>query len=472
MRVSFGKLMVFLFVCAGGICSARADLRSRIDGIIDQPLKQKVRFGIQVTEADSGRVLYERNTATAMIPASNMKLIVTAAALEYLGANYQYETKAGLCENTLVVIGSGDPLLGDLKTDVKYGREPGWIFEDIVNKLKSRGVSVVNDIVVDSTFFDDERVHPNWPKEELNRWYAAEVSGLNYNNNCIDITVRNIGGRAAVSIYPQTKYVQIYNEIRSISHGSDAVGAYRKQGVNELVLRGTCKDKEGPFSVAIERPAAFFGYLLAEHLLEAGIETKGKLIEKEFSENGGFELLGVYRTSIEDCLLRSNKNSLGLAAEALLKTIDAEQNPEGKGGSWKGGREEISNYLTGIGVNKDEFFIDDGSGLSRGNLLSPGSIVKVLMHVREGESWHLFKHSLAAGGVDGTIGHRFAAERYRGKILAKTGTITGVKALSGVCVIAGDEYIFSVLANGPNGWSLRSVYNIARAIIDECSRGR
>ena len=153
-------------------CFAKADLAKRINPIINQSSQKNVRFSVHIVKAESGETVYEHNHHRTLIPASNMKLIVTAAALKYLGPDYEYKTRVGTDDNSLVIIGSGDPLLGDKTTDDKYKRQIGWIFKDIIAKLKADKLTAIKDIIVDSSIFDDQRVHPNWPKDELNRWYA------------------------------------------------------------------------------------------------------------------------------------------------------------------------------------------------------------------------------------------------------------------------------------------------------------
>ncbi|MFZ2148303.1 MAG: D-alanyl-D-alanine carboxypeptidase/D-alanyl-D-alanine-endopeptidase [Sedimentisphaerales bacterium] len=445
---------------------SRADLAQQIDGIISQSLQQKVQFSIYVVKADSGQAVYEHNAKELMIPASNMKIITTAAALKYLGPDYEYKTKVGLCDDSLVIIGSGDPLLGDEKTDAKYGREKGWIFKEVSAVLKRKGIDTINDIVIDSSVFDDQRTHPNWPRKDLNKWYACEVSGLNFNDNCIAISTKNIGGRVEVFIEPQTAFVKFDNQVKPISKGTSAVGTYRNQEPNKIVVYGRCKDKVGPFDVAIERPAAFFGFLLWESLTKAGIKTNGQLIGKALDDYSNFRLLTQYSTSLRDCLVRSNKNSLGLATEALLKTIAANNNPDKKSGGWDRGRELISEYLLGLGIDKSQFYTDDASGLSRQNGLSAYAITKVLLDIYNSRNWELYKDSLAVGGVDGTIDRYFKEEKYKGKILGKTGYISGVRSFSGQCITEQGDYIFSILANNTNGRTRGVINDIAKAIFN------
>ncbi|HIJ67830.1 MAG TPA: hypothetical protein HPP51_06045, partial [Planctomycetes bacterium] len=120
---------MLLFLVSG---ACYAGLSERIDSIIGGDSQNGVEFSINVIKAMSGKAVYSHQAGKALIPASNMKIITTAAALRFLGADYEYVTKVGLCDDTLVVIGGGDPLLGDEITDVKYEKEPGWIFEEII----------------------------------------------------------------------------------------------------------------------------------------------------------------------------------------------------------------------------------------------------------------------------------------------------------------------------------------------------
>jgi len=467
MKMHKKKILTSVVLALTFVNFVKADLAERINGIISQSLEQGVRFSIHIVKADSGKTVYERNAKEPMIPASNMKIITTAAALKYLGADYEYKTKVGLCGNTLVIIGSGDPLLGDEQTDSKYGREKGWIFKDTAEQLKQNDVQTIEDIIVDTGVFDNQCVHPSWPRAELNKDYACEISGLNYNLNCIKVSARNINGQVNVFIEPETSFITLINNVKPITGGDDKIGTYRNLQPNKLTVYGECKDEIGPIEVAIEKPAAFFGYLLFEHLKEAGINTSGQLIEKILDDTDNFKMLTEYKTYIKDCLARCHKESLGLVAEALLKTIAAVNNPDGKNGSWDRGRELISEYLSELGIDDAQFYIDDGSGLSRQNKLSANALTTVLLNIYNSENREMYKDSLAVGGVDGTIAKYFNEEPYQGQILGKTGYISGVKSFSGICVTAAGDYIFSILANQANGQTRTVINNIAQAIINE-----
>lgn len=466
MQVRIRRILIAVSLLLWIAGLAAADLASQVDEIIKTPLERKVTFSIHIIEADSGITVYDHDARELMIPASNMKLMVSAAAMRYLGPDYVYTTKVGLSGDTLVVIGSGDPLLGDERTDARYGREPGWIFKDIIHALNCKGVARIEHIIVDTGVFDNERVHPSWPAKDLNKWYACEISGVNYNDNCVALTARNIFGRVKIIVDPPTSYLTLINEVEPTTAGTSVLGSNRNLTPNKLTVYGRCRDKAGPIDVAIERPAAFFGFLLAERLAGAGIEAEGQLIERSFTEEGDFVPLTEFRTRIEDCLARCNKNSLSLAAEALLKTVAAEASPDGKNGSWHRGRQQISDYLAELGIDSSQYYLDDGTGLSRQNELTARAITTVLSDVHDSENWEFYRETLAVGGEDGTIGKYFKQEKYRGKIRGKTGYISGVKSFSGVAETAGGDYIFSILANNAYNLHRSTINDIAEAIID------
>lgn len=465
MKTEASLFVYIVYLTAVLVCPAEAGLKDSINRILSRPSEKNVQYGIDIIEADTGKKLYSKNAPEPMIPASNMKLIITAAALHYLGPDYAFETTVALKDDTLVIIGCGDPLLGDKITDIKHGREKDWIFRDIAQSLIHNDVNNIRDIIVDTTIFDDERVHPSWPADELNRWYACEVSGLNYNDNCVEITCTNRGGQVQVSLDPQTDFIKIINQVRTVSSGSGAVGAYRTDKINNILLKGRCRTTQGPFRVAIERPAAFFAFLLAENLTKHNIKVSGHVIEKGVANTQDLKILTTFHTPIADCLDRANKDSLGLVAESLLKTIAANAN-NNKNGSWPTGRKLISNYLTGLGIQQNKFYIDDGSGLSRNNKLSPDCITTVLQTLYKSENRHIYMQSLAEGGIDGTIDRYFDQPQYKGKIIGKTGYINSVKSFSGYCNTGEKYFIFSIIANGANGTTRQAINDIAKAVID------
>ncbi len=463
MKSRLVRAVLFWAVALGLCADARAGLQSQIDAIVRR--NAKVDFSICVMDAQADRVVYQHHAKRALIPASNMKIVTSAAALHTLGPNFEFVTRVGLAGDALIVIGSGDPLLGDTQTNEALGRAPGWFMREILAGLRTMGRSRVNDLIIDSTVFDDQRVHPNWSPKDLNRSYACEVCGLNFNGNCISMRVRNAAGRIDVLIEPDTRFVSIKNRVRAVQSGAQAVGAYRIAGrPNHLEVKGKCKTEQGPFDVAIEKPAIFFGFLLAEFLASEGISLQGQIVERAFASSTDWQPVALCRTPLSECLRRCNKDSFNLVAEALLKEIAVHANGPGNG-SWVQGSRTVGTYLQNLGIEPSEYVIDDGSGLSRGNRLSANAIVRVLRSVYRGEHWDYYQRTLAIGGVDGTMKNSFRNPPYQGKFLGKTGYISRVRGFSGVCRTSGKVFLFSILANNADG--IRAVVDsIAEAIVD------
>jgi D-alanyl-D-alanine carboxypeptidase/D-alanyl-D-alanine-endopeptidase (penicillin-binding protein 4) len=455
--------MILAFGFLYGIAAAAPV--ENIESILRGSAAQKAKFSVYAVNASDGKPLYSYRSSAAMMPASNMKLVTTAAAVHYLGADYVFRTEIGLLNDNLVIIGQGDPLLGDTTIDQQYGRKPGWILDTIVSVLKQNNVGAIGDIIVDASFFDNNRVHPSWPVDQLNQWYACEISGLNYNNNCIHITAQKQGGRAVLTTNPPTSFLTFINQISLVSKGESAVGAYRNSKPNVLIVKGKLKTQT-EFDLAIEKPAAFFAWLVRENLSRAGIEVKGNLLQQYVKNQPDIKILHTFETPLSDVLDRCNKDSLGLAAESLVKTISAE-NTEGRiNGEWPHGLNMIERYLQSLGDDPNVFCFDDGSGLSRNNRLTTQIIVSVLRDIYQTPDWKMFEASMSVGGEDGTAAKYFQNPRYKGNILGKTGYISGVRAFSGVCKTPHGDILFSILTEN-GGSQIRTVINqITEAIFD------
>jgi D-alanyl-D-alanine carboxypeptidase/D-alanyl-D-alanine-endopeptidase (penicillin-binding protein 4) len=460
------KRINILFLWFGFLSGIVAAASGRdMDSILRSLAAQKAKFSIYAVKASDGTTLYSNRASAGMIPASNMKLVTTAAAVHYLGARYVFRTEIGLWKDNLVILGNGDPLLGDAVTDQQYGRKPGWIPEAIVSVLKEHKIQTIRDIIVDASFFDNNRVHSSWPADQLNQWYACEVSGLNYNNNCVHITAKKQGGRAVLSIDPPTSFLSLTNQIQLVTKGDSAVGAYRNSKPNVLIVKGKL-NTQTEFDVAIEKPDALFAWLVRESLVRTGIEVKGSLLQQYVKKESDIKIIHAFETPLSDVLDRCNKDSLGLAAECLVKTISAE-NTEGRiHGEWPHGLSLVGRYVQSLGADPNVFCLDDGSGLSRNNRLTTKMIVSVLRDIYQTPDWKMFETSLSVGGEDGTTAKYFQDPRYKGNILGKTGYISGVRAFSGVCKTPRGDILFSILTENGGSQVRTAINEITEAIFD------
>ena len=457
-------ILVLLFMFASCVSA------ESINSIIAKARKSKSKtdFSISFNKMDTGECVYSYNSKSPLKPASNLKLLTTATALSVLGRDFEYITRYGIMGKDLVIIGSGDPLTGDPGLAERKGEDIFEIFRRVYNELSAKGVTEIEgDLVVDSFIFDDKRFHASWPENQANRWYEAQISGLNFNDNCVDILFSpgKVGKPAVYKLFPDTRYLTIENNCKTISSGKTAVGATRKHETNEVMLIGRCKTPlEEPIYVTVDRPSAYHGFLLAEFLLKNGISMKGQLIVRQVTDSSGnlpvgFNELYSHKTSIVDVLNESNRRSLNMAAECLFKTLGAYSYPDmsysgkvGKRyrpGSWANGRAAVMEYLEKAGVPETEFKIDDGCGLSHENRMSANAFCLVLRNMSQAEHFDIYKESLASPEV-GTLAKKRRFRDLDGRLYAKTGYISGANTLSGYCQTdAGNWLVFSILTNSP-----------------------
>lgn len=213
---------------------------AKIQKLIAQPAYQKTRFSIHVYHLQLRQSLFSHHANQPFIPASNMKLITTATALDLLGPDFQYETVFALHRDDLVVLASGDPLTGDPVLAKRKGESILEIFHQVAAQLKQRNRQVIlGHLVIDATVFDDQRFHPSWPLAQADKWYTAQIDALNFNNNCLDKKTvlilwfaktaafperADLRGGQAVSIGLKGRMVVHINKNRSETARRQAVG--------------------------------------------------------------------------------------------------------------------------------------------------------------------------------------------------------------------------------------------------------
>ncbi|MBN2843042.1 MAG: D-alanyl-D-alanine carboxypeptidase/D-alanyl-D-alanine-endopeptidase, partial [Sedimentisphaerales bacterium] len=426
--------------------------------------KTRPDFSICFVNIEDGKVIYENNSHKSLKPASNAKLMTTAAALHYLGADFEYITRYGLLGDNLVIIGSGDPLTGDPVIAQREGKDINDVFAGVLAGLRARGITEIKgDLLVDNYIFDDDRFHSSWPESQANRWYQAQISGLSFNNNCVDIefSASTNGRVAGYRLIPQTSYLTIINNCKAISSGTTTVGATRKINTNEVTLIGKFnKPLAEPINVTVDRPGAFHGFVLAEYLLANGIQIKGALHESRVTSSAyqipaDFEEIYSEKHTLIETINESNRRSLNMVAESVLKTVAAyvvngqsHSTPQ-RPGSWADGTAAIADFLIQAGIPQNEFIIDDGCGLSHSNRMSAAAMCKLLVYMAQRPEFEVYRNSFSTPET-GTLAKRGRFGKLEGRIYAKTGYISGANTLSGYCLNSNNQWIaFSVLTNSP-----------------------
>ncbi len=445
-----GSIVVGMALLGALAAVARADLQKDIQSILGDELLHNSSVGIAIEAMPEGRVLYRHNEHQLLMPASNMKILTTSAALNLLGADFKFRTMLVQRGDDLVLVGDGDPAFGDAELLKKSGLSATTVFEQWATQLKGK---VFRHVLVDDSIFEPSAIHPRWDARQFQNKFSAEVSGMTFNLGSVDLAVKSApGGDAIFRMTPPTHYAPVRNTC--VTGGRGGVIVTRMANSNEISLRGGCTATEVTVSITVHDPALMAAQVLAETLSSGGVRFTGSVGRdrsvraKIASGNSGITVLAVHETALSVALARANKDSVNLYAECLAKRIGAAGGGEG---SWESGGEAVTGFLKHIGIADTEFKVDDGCGLSRDNRVSANAIVQILQTNFVGRYRDEFMNSLAVGGKEGTLENRF--KEMRGRLIAKTGYIANVSALSGYLKGRdGEWYAFSILMNGvPSG---------------------
>ncbi|MBN2602179.1 MAG: D-alanyl-D-alanine carboxypeptidase/D-alanyl-D-alanine-endopeptidase [Candidatus Marinimicrobia bacterium] len=435
--------------------------RSQVNNIVNAPHFQTAIIGIHIEDYRTQEIVYSLNPHTLLMPASNMKLFTTTSALALLGPDYRYKTSLfmdgkienGVLNGNLIVKGSGDPTIS--------GRYNGGnrleLFQNWADTLKSLGIREINGTIIgDDDLFDDNGLGYSWAWDDLSYYYAAKVSALSFNDNCVDLFIvpnDSVGGEPRLFTEPEMNYLNVINELVTVPvDSSTRYDFYRTPGLESVRIFGTIKAGSDTIKdwITVDNPTKYtlsaFQYSLKENGITAlNISDIDELPLLNPDYTNYTKIASHSSIPLSDIIRTINKVSQNFYAEQLQKTLGVEFFNEG---SSKKGIDAEKQWFTQIGLNPDDIFIVDGSGLSRHNLVTVNQIVTILRGIRNDPNYQIFYDSLPIGGVDGTIKGRLKGSDATGHVFAKTGYVGRVRALSGfVKAKNGHEYIFSILIN-------------------------
>ncbi|MEQ9094642.1 MAG: D-alanyl-D-alanine carboxypeptidase/D-alanyl-D-alanine-endopeptidase [Phycisphaerales bacterium] len=448
-----------------------ADLQRDLERAIAQAGLDGLDVGVSVVDLRTGRRVADIDAFDPLIPASNMKLLTSATALITLGDDFMFETRFVLAGDTLVIVGSGDPGLGDpaLLADLPEPMDVETLLDFIADAIVRAGPTTIREIVIDDRVFDRNTVHEDWPHDQLQYYYCTEVGGLNFHLNIANVFARptSLNQPARIVLEPDASSIEIENTTQTAAtrtpsgrpHPS-SISIHRSEQGNRWRISGEVSRSVGA-PTALRDTAIVFGELLAERLESRGVEIgAAHALPAEAVRRTGMDethqgtTVLVIKTPMPEVLRRCNTDSYNMHAEALFKRVGHEV--ANQPGSWVLGAAAMRSTLTdALGPSSlDGLRVSDGSGMSRQNQVSPATLTALLahMHVLGDESARqLFRDSLARSG-EGTLRRGFIETRdLRHDVLAKTGYLNHVRTISGYIVPkGGSEPIaaFSILMNG------------------------
>lgn len=417
-------------------------LAAAVDEVINRPQYSRVRWGILVQPLYKAQNLYSRDAQKYFTPASNAKLLTTAAALQQLGANYRIRTSVYQDGNNVVrVVGRGDPSFSDTQLIA------------LAKQLKAKGITQITKLIADQGYFQGDIVSPSWEWEDVYSDYGAPVNSLILNENVFSINLipQAVGKplQVAWTDFNEARFWQIINQSVTVEEKQPPfINVTRELSGNVLRIQGQLAAKADPFLVKVPVVDPNNYFLRRFRTALAGEKIRLRETAVVSSSVNQQELAFVESPPLSDLLMETNQNSNNLYAEALLRALVSLQPKKPDQTTVNAGLEVLKTSLTQLGVNPTGYALVDGSGLSRHNLISPEALVQTLQAMAKTPSSSVYRASLPVAGKSGTLKNRFLNTSAYGIVQAKTGTVTGVVSLSGyVNTNIYEPLVFSIIVN-------------------------
>jgi serine-type D-Ala-D-Ala carboxypeptidase/endopeptidase (penicillin-binding protein 4) len=432
----------------------------KINSVMADSRVQRAKSSAVVLNATTGERLYSRNGIMPRIPASNTKILTAAAALETLGEDFTFHTDVfrrhkvvkGVLSGPLYLKGYGDPTTR--QSD----------FAALARQVKAAGITKVSGrLVADSSYFDHVRYNPGWSTGYAEDYYAGEISALTVAPNAdldsgtviIRYAPGRAGQRARITTTPAAAaaYLNIQNLTTTSARGtSTTFSANRRHGSNTITVRGRVPmgRPTGYWQITVDKPELYAGAVFRAELAKLKIKVVGSTVIGSTPPTHRKRVARDRSMTLARLLVPFMKLSNNMHAEALTKTMGR---VERGSGSWKAGLAVTTDYLRRIHVPMDGVSLTDGSGLTRRNRITGRALAKLLYKARKEPWFDTFSRSFPVAGnrkrlVGGTLRNRMNHTRAADNARAKTGTLTGVTALSGYVTGAdGRKYVFVMLSN-------------------------
>jgi D-alanyl-D-alanine carboxypeptidase/D-alanyl-D-alanine-endopeptidase (penicillin-binding protein 4) len=462
-----------------------AELQARIEEVVRQPALDPGFFAVKIVSLDTGSVIYEQNANKFVRPASNMKLYTVATAFDRLTPDYHFITSAyakekpddGKIKGDLVIYGRGDPSVAARFNNGDYFKG----INDLADRIVAAGVKrIKGDLVGDESYFNGAPLGSGWEWEDLTWSYGAPVSALTVNDNAIDLNVKP-GDRVGAPVLittgpPAASFMTIVNRATTSARGSRSdFRIYRGLGANSLELSGSLPLGDAGFvgGVAIPDPALAFVSMLRDALTKRGVKIDGRVRTVTArsgtsvlpgspvaatepavaSQPAPVEIASLQSPPFTEIAAHTLKPSQNQYTELILRTLGKTQ-PLSAAETGRArdneevGLEAVRTFLRQAGIGDTDVALNDGSGLSRNDLISANTTVQLLTFMSKHKYFAQFRDALPIAGVDGTLRTRMRGTPAEGNVRAKTGSLSSVASLSGyVTTAAGEHLVFSMMLN-------------------------
>ncbi len=453
-----------------GMC--RAELPGKIDAIAQNPALNGANIGILIEATNTDAPLYARRAQEKFVPASNVKLLTTAAALQSLGPDFSIRTSVFGQPNTpdpaLYVVGRGDPTFTSYQINL------------LANQLKQQGIRRASSLTAIDNYFTGPAASPYWDDEDYRAGYGAPANSLILNRNELSFTVSPTRvGQPLQVIWDRPDFVRgwrIENNTRTVgAGGNEFIDAGQRPGQKVMTVRGqlVAGSASDNNSIALGDPASYFVEQFQQSLTSYGISSASSQVSTANPPAGSVELAAIQSPPLSAFIDPTNLYSVNIYAEAMLKALGRSADPTTPD-AYQTGAVAVGQILADLGVAPGSLSIVDGSGLSRRNLASPEAFVDTLQIMAQTPNATIYRNSLAVAGRSGTLRNRMKGTLAEGRFQGKTGTLSGTYTLSGYLNPPNHPPLaLSVLVNDADagGRTIRSLIDqiiIQAASLDDC----
>lgn len=419
-------------------------------------------IGFYAFNLTDNKAIINHNGDLALIPASSLKLITTASALEVLGESHRFTTtinysgkiENGVLNGNIIIKGGGDPALGSHRYRSYYSD----FMNNWADKIKKLGIDSINGkIIADASIFDNE-VPPTWIWQDLGNYFGAGANGLSIYENfyTLALSSKNEVQKTTINgISPYIPFLSVDNNVLGTTTNKDLSFIYGGPFQYNRYISGEIPNNRSEFKVkgSIPDPAYLCAYELDSVLKTIGIKVAFKpstkrLLQDSFNENATVTITTTQSPTVASLIQQTNLYSINLYAEHLLNHIGLHIKKEGTSTA---GAEALINFWKAKEIDTDGMYIHDGSGLSRFNTITPKQLVTVLSEMDKSPNKDVFYNSLAIAGKSGTLSSIAKGTASEGKIYGKSGYMTNVRSYSGYVTTNSNKKIaFAIIVNNYN----------------------
>ena len=458
-------VLLCLLICLHLLAGAQTP--APVKWLLQAPYMRGASFSLVVKDVQEGRTVYSYDTDRLQSPASVLKTVATATALEILGEDYRYPTtleydgilENGTLEGNLYIKGSGDPSLGSSH----FAPGQNKFLSTWIAALQKAGIKhITGSVISDESIFDTEGVSIKWLREDMGNYYAPGSYGISIFDNMYKLSLQTgaAGTRPVLKgTEPDIPFIRFKNYLKAAPVSSDSAYIIGAPLDDVRYLYGVLPANREAYVLKgdIPDPALYLARYLTDQLQQKGIRVDGspscyriEVEENRWKKGERKEIVTTYSPTLREIASICNHVSHNLYADALVKTVGLQYKPRRNEmiSSFGRGVQVVKEYWEKKGLDVFPLRMNDGSGLAPADKVSVGFMGELLVYMAtESAVSDAFIASLPQAGIEGSVRNFLKGSKLQGKAHLKSGGITGVRSYAGYITKDGRTYAVAVFSN-------------------------